>query len=65
MLVAGSHLPCLVYMTSGENLDEHQKHWQKFSAAPTGKQLPAGPQYQDTMTVMIQVLLKRASASRI
>jgi hypothetical protein len=64
-MVAGSHLPCLVYMTSGENLDEHQKHWQKFSAAPVWKALQSDPQYKDNMTGMIKVMLKRTSASQI
>jgi len=64
-MLAGSHLPCLVYMTSGENLDEHQKHWQKFSAAPVWKALQADPQYKDNMTSMIKVMLKRTSASQI
>ncbi len=63
--VAGPHMPCLVYMTSGENLDEHQKHWQKFSAAPVWKALQADPQYKDNMIGMIKVMLKRTSASQI
>jgi hypothetical protein len=64
-MVAGSHMPCLVYMTSGENLDEHQKHWQKFSADPIWKGLQADPQYKDNMTGMLKVMLKRTPASQI
>jgi hypothetical protein len=63
--VVGSHLPCLVYMTCGENLDEHQKHWQKFSAAPVWKALQNDLQYKDNMTSMIKVMLKRTSPSQI
>jgi hypothetical protein len=64
-MMAGSHMPCLVYMTSGENLEEHQKHWQKFSAASVWISLKSNPQYQDNMTGMIKVMLKRTSASQI
>ena len=64
-MVAGSHMPCLVYMTSGENLDEHQKHWQKFSADPVWKGLQNDPQYKDNMTGMLKVMLKRTPASQI
>lgn len=64
-MVAGSHMPCLVYMTSGENLEEHQKHWQKFSADPVWKALQNDPQYKDNMTGMLKVMLKRTSASQI
>ena len=63
--VVGTHMPCLVYMTSGENLDEHKKHWQGFSAAPVWKQLQADPQYKDNMIGMIKVMLKRTAASQI
>ena len=52
-------------MTCGENLDEHKKHWQGFSAAPVWKQLQADPQYKDNMTGMIKVMLKRTSASQL
>ncbi len=64
-MVIGSNMPCLVYMTCGKNLDEHQKHWQKFSAAPVWISLKNDPQYQDNMTGMIKVMLKRTSASQI
>lgn len=63
--VVGPHMPSLIYMTSGENLDEHKKHWQGFSSAPVWKNLQADPQYKDNMTGMIRILLKRTSASQI
>jgi hypothetical protein len=63
--VVGSHMPSLVYMTSGENLDEHKKHWSGFSAAPVWKQLQADPQYKDNMIGMIKVMLKRTPASQL
>ena len=63
--VVGSHLPCLVYMTCGENADEHKKHWSAFNAAPVWKQLQADPQYKDNMISMIRVILKRTSASEL
>jgi len=63
--LVGAHLPCLVYMTCGENPDEHKKHWQAFSAAPIWKQLQADPQYKDNMIGMIKVMLKRTPASQL
>ncbi|MGA2246980.1 MAG: NIPSNAP family protein [Verrucomicrobiota bacterium] len=64
-MVAGAHMPCLMYMTCGENLDEHKKHWQGFSSAPVWKQLQDDPQYKDNMIGMLRVLLKRMPASQI
>jgi hypothetical protein len=63
--VVGPHMPCLVYMTSGENLDEHKKHWQGFSDAPVWEKLQGDPQYKDNMSGSIKLLLKRTSASQI
>ncbi len=63
--VVGANMPCLVYMTCGENMDAHKQHWQAFSAAPVWKQLQADPQYKDNMIGMIKVMLKRTPASQI
>jgi hypothetical protein len=58
-------MPSLVYLTSGENLDEHKKHWQGFSADPVWKKLQADPQYKDNITSAIKVILKRTTASQL
>ena len=63
--VVGANMPCLMYMTCGENADEHKKHWSAFGAAPVWKQLLADPQYADNMIGMIRVILKRTPASQI
>jgi len=63
--LAGPQMPCLVYMTCGENLAEHKKHWQAFSAAPVWKKLQADPRFKDNMSGSIKLLLKRTSASQI
>jgi hypothetical protein len=63
--IVGSQMPCLVYMTSGENADEHKKHWSAFNSAPVWKQLQADSQYKDNMIGMIRVILKRTSASQL
>jgi hypothetical protein len=64
-MLTGSHMPCLMYLTCGENLEEHRKHWQAFGNAPVWKQLLADPQYKDNMIGMISVMLKRTPASQI
>jgi NIPSNAP len=61
----GPRLPSLVYMTCGENLAEHKKHWQGFNDAPVWKQLTGDPQYKDNMNGAISILLKRTSASQL
>lgn len=64
-IVAGPQMPGLVYMTCGENLDEHKKHWQSFSSATVWKNLQADPQYKENVSTIIRIILKRTSASQI
>ena len=63
--LTGPVMPSLVYMTCGENMEEHKKHWSGFGSAPVWKQLQADPQYKDNMTTAIKVMLKRTAASQI
>lgn len=63
--VAGSHMPCLFYMTSGENLEEHKKHWQAFNDSAVWKKLIADPYYKDNMNGAVSIILKRTPASQL
>jgi hypothetical protein len=64
-MLVGSKMPSLVYMTCGENMEEHKKHWQGFSSAKVWKDLQADPQYKDNVSTIIKIILKRTSASQI
>jgi hypothetical protein len=64
-MLVGSTMPSLVYMTCGENMEEHQKHWQAFGNAQVWKDLQADPQFKDNVSTIIKVILKRTSASQI
>lgn len=63
--VVGTQMPNLIYMVSGENPDEHKKHWKGFFDAPMWKTLIADPQYKDNVSKVISIFLKRTSASQI
>jgi hypothetical protein len=63
--LAGSQMPNLVYMVSGENMDEHKKHWQEFKDAPVWKKLSGDPLYKDNVSHIMSVFLKRTGASQI
>ena len=64
-MVVGSKMPSLVYMTCGENMEEHTKHWQGFSNAKIWKDLQADPQYKDNVSTITKIILKRTPASQI
>jgi hypothetical protein len=63
--VVGSQMPNLVYMVSSENMDAHKKHWKAFFDAPVWKKLSKDPQYQDNVSKVVNIFLKRTSASQI
>ncbi len=61
----GAKMPCLTYMLSGENLEAHKQHWQGFSSNPVWKKLSSDPQFQDNVSGIISIMLKRTSASQL
>jgi hypothetical protein len=63
--LVGSQMPNLVYMVSGENMEEHNKHWDGFRKAPMWKKLSGDPQYKDNVSKVISLFLKRTPASQI
>ncbi len=65
--LAGPHMPNLVYMVSGENQEEHRKHWQGFINSPVWKKMSSDPEYKDNMIDkgVKNVFLKRTPASQI
>jgi len=63
--IAGLNMPCLMYLTCGESLDAHKQHWRAFSAAPVWQGLSHDPQYQDNVSRVISIMLKRTVASQI
>jgi hypothetical protein len=52
-------------MVSGENMDEHKKHWKGFGDSPVWKKMSSDPQYKDNVSHSISIFLKRTSASQI
>ena len=66
--LVGSQMPNLTYMVSGENRDEHAKHWKAFTDSPVWKKLNADPQFpSDNVSRggIISIFLKRTPASQI
>lgn len=63
--IIGSQMPNLIYLVSGENQEEHKKHWKDFFDAPVWKKLIGDLQYEDNVSKVISVFLKRTPASQI
>ncbi|RWY53669.1 NIPSNAP family protein [Mucilaginibacter gilvus] len=49
-VVAGSHMPNLMYMTCYADMKDRDKHWEAFGAAPEWKALTAQDQYKNNVS---------------
>lgn len=49
-VLAGSHMPNLMYLTTFENRAARDEHWKTFGADPEWKKLSALPQYQNNVS---------------
>jgi len=49
-VVAGSHMPNLMYMTTFNNKADRDEHWKKFGNDPEWKRLSSLPEYQHTVS---------------
>jgi hypothetical protein len=63
--ILGSQLPNLVYMVSGENMDDYKKVWKGFGPHPKWKQMSGDPKWKDNVSAIQSVFLKRTPASQI
>jgi len=64
-VLAGSHMPNLMYMTSFDNMVSRDEHWKIFGADPEWKRLSALPEYQHTVSKADILLLHPASYSEL
>lgn len=49
-VLAGSHMPNLMYMTTFENMADREEHWKKFGDDAAFKNLLAMPEYQHNVS---------------
>ncbi len=64
-VLAGSHMPNLMYMTSFDNMQSRDAHWKTFGDDPEWKKLSALPEYQHTVSKADILLLFPAPYSEI
>ena len=60
-VIAGSHMPNLMYMTSFENMEQREAHWKAFFDSAEWKTLKALPEYQNNVS-KAEVILTKATA---
>ena len=62
-VLAGSHMPNLMYMTTFDNMQEREKHWKAFGDDPQWKSLIAMPFYQHNVSHIDIYLMRPAPYS--
>ena len=50
-VISGNKMPNLMYMTTFENMAEHDAHWKAFGNSPDWKKLSAMPEYENKVSV--------------
>jgi hypothetical protein len=63
--LVGRDLPHLMYITSGENPDIHQQHWDAFGKHPVWTKLKGDPQYADTVSKSTKRFLVPTAYSQV
>lgn len=64
-VIAGSHMPNLMYMTSFNNMAERDEHWKKFGSDPEWVKLKDLPEYANTVSKNDTVLLNPAEFTEL
>jgi len=62
-VLAGAHMPNLMYMTSFDDMAARDAHWKTFGSDPFWKQLVAAPEYQHNVSHVDIVFLHPAAYS--
>lgn len=64
-VLAGSHMPNLMYMTSFNNMADRDEHWKAFGADPAWTRLKVLPEYLNTVSKNDPILLHPAEFSEL
>jgi NIPSNAP protein len=62
-VIAGSHMPNLMYLTSYENMEDRDAHWKSFGDDPDTKKLFAIDEYKNNVSKADIILMHAASYS--
>jgi hypothetical protein len=64
-VIAGSHMPNLMYMTSFENKASREEHWKAFGSDPQWKKMSSDPIYQNNVSHIDITFLRPTAYSKL
>jgi len=56
-VISGSTMPNLMYLTAYSDMADHDAHWKAFGSHPDWKKLSALPEYQNTVSKAVIILM--------
>ncbi len=62
-VISGSTMPNLMYLTTFKDMSSHDIHWDSFRNHPDWKKLSASPEYKNTVSKSVKILLHPADYS--
>ncbi len=64
-VIAGKDMPCLTYMITFGNMEEHDKNWAAFSADADWQRISKAPEYANSVSRITKVFLEPLSYSQL
>jgi hypothetical protein len=64
-VIAGNDMPCLTYMITFANMDEHDKNWAAFSADADWQRISKAPEYANSVSRITKIFLEPTAYSQI
>jgi len=64
-VIAGSHMPNLMYMTSFENKASREEHWKAFGSDPEWKTMSGKPEFQNNVSHIDITFLRPTAYSKL
>lgn len=64
-VIAGAHMPNLMYMTSFENKASREEHWKAFGSDPEWKSMSGKPEYQNNVSHIDITFLRPTAYSKL
>ena len=64
-VIAGNDMPCLTYMITFANMDEHDKNWAAFGADVDWQRIVKAPEYANTVSRITKIFLEPTAYSQI
>jgi hypothetical protein len=64
-VIAGDDMPCLTYMITFANMQEHDKNWAAFGADPDWQRILKLPEYANSVSRITKIFLEPTAYSQI